>query len=118
MAVAFRRNPWVALAAVPLTYNAMLSLGAINYLIGMPLVFLAVAGARRWIDRGGALPGVLLAVFLLFCFFTHLFIGAMASGFCGLLLLVHMRRRIDVLRLLAVVPAVLAVVLFRLADAR
>jgi hypothetical protein len=112
LCVSFRRNPWLAVIAVPLTYNTMLSLGAINYLIGLPMVFTALAVARRWTDRSGIGWGVVLTALLLLAFFTHLFIGAMACGFSALLLLVHARRPIDLLRLLAIAPTAVAVSLF------
>lgn len=90
--VAFRRNPWLSLAAVPLSFNAMLNMGALNYLLGLPLMLLTVAATRRWIDRRSLGLGALLVALVLIGYFTHLITCAMACAFSLVLLVLHARR--------------------------
>ncbi len=72
VARAMGRSPWLALFAVPLTWNALVNAGELNFLVALPLLFWVVALARTLAVAGGARRGVLLAVVLMLLFLCHI----------------------------------------------
>ena len=72
LARALGRSPWLALFAVPLTWNALVNAGLLNALLAMPLLFWALALARRMATDGGLQRGILLGLTLVLLFFCHL----------------------------------------------
>ena len=72
LARAMGRSPWLALLAVPLTWNALVNAGLLNALIALPLLFTALALARTMATFGGLWRGALLAMTLVLLFFADL----------------------------------------------
>jgi hypothetical protein len=77
----------------------MLNMGALNYLLGLPLMFFALAAARRFLARGEARWGVVVAALLMSTFLAHLMTCAMTTAFVVALSCLHVRRRRDLLLL-------------------
>ena len=68
---AFERSPWLSFFAFPMAYTGVFNVGLLNYLIGMPLIFLGVALARTYALRGGVVRGILLAACLIVLWYAH-----------------------------------------------
>lgn len=75
---AFGRSRWLTFLACPLTFNTMLLLGFLNFLVALPLLIWAIAHARRLAEHGGLGRGVTLAVILVALFFAHVIPYAIA----------------------------------------
>lgn len=75
------RSGWLALLALPLTWNAHLVLGFLNFVAAIPLAFAALAVAAR--DRRAEAPswrrGAALAGLLVLAFYTHVVPFAFAA---------------------------------------
>ena len=71
MARAWRRSPWLALLSLPLTWNALVNIGFLNYIIALPVLFGVLALARRYAEAGRWQRGVTLALLLTLLFFCH-----------------------------------------------
>ncbi|HJL18157.1 MAG TPA: hypothetical protein RMH99_21010 [Sandaracinaceae bacterium LLY-WYZ-13_1] len=98
----------VALFVVPLTWNAHLILGFLNFVAAIPLALLGLALAvrlrRRWTRR----RAVALAAVTLVCFYTHVVPFAFLGLGAALAGLDHRRWRETGWRWLPLVPAALA----------
>lgn len=80
-------EPLLALLLVPLTYNAHLILGFLNFLAAVPLLLFGLAMAVRQRARPTRLRGGLLSVTLLLCFYMHVVPCALLGVGVGLLAL-------------------------------
>lgn len=102
---AFQRSPWLALASSPLVFGAMYTVGLLNYLISIPFLLGALALARLYALRGGALKGLALALCLTLLFHAHLFGFLVGAGLCCVVLLASIRRWRGLLRMWVFLPA-------------
>jgi hypothetical protein len=110
-----RRPAWLALFVLPLTYNAHLVLGFINFLMAIPAalfglgVCVRLTAAWTW-SRAFALAGIALL-----CFFCHVVPFAFLLLGCGLLAL-DLQAGAVVRRLTPLAPAGLVAVMWLLAS--
>ena len=92
----FGKSRWLAFFAFPLIYNSMFSYGFVSFLLGMPMLFVAVGAYRRFVAGDGEAldprPGVLAGGMLLATFFTHAHVFLLSNLLCGILLLMHRAR--------------------------
>jgi hypothetical protein len=79
------REEWPALFALPLTYNAHLILGFVNFLLAIPLALLGLGLAVRQRRAASWRVGVALAGTLLLCFFSHVVPFALCMLGCVLM---------------------------------
>lgn len=70
---AFGRSPWLAFLAFPLSFNALMNVGLLNFLIALPLVLASVGLARRFAEHGGRGMAATLALLLALLFFAHVY---------------------------------------------
>jgi hypothetical protein len=108
---ALDRPEWLALFALPLTYNAHLILGFINFLLAIPLALFGLGLAVRQYSAPKVARGVGLALVALLAFFSHVVPFALFALGCLLVALDRQPRRV-LLRLLPLVPAGLASLLW------
>lgn len=80
LARALGRAPSIALLALPLTYNAHLVLGFLNFVLGLPLMFLALAFAVKERAAPSRLRPWLASGLLVVCFYTHVVPFALAAA--------------------------------------
>ena len=106
IARAWGRSPWLALFAVPLTWNGLALHGLINYLLAMPLILWAFALARRYAEEGVRKHGLLLAGALVGLYLAHVigFLIGLGLSLYAMVLYLPSRRRAG--RLIALLPAV------------
>lgn len=94
--LSFGRSRWLAFFSFPLVYNSMFSYGFVSFVLGMPLLLLAVGAYRRFVAREGwdldFRAGGLAALVILLTFFTHAHIYLLACFLGGLLFLMHRDR--------------------------
>jgi len=92
----FGKSRWLAFFAFPLIYNSMFSYGFVSFLLGMPMLLVAVGAYRRFVAREGAdldaFSGVIAGASILLAFFTHAHIFLLTCFLCGLLFLMHRGR--------------------------
>jgi hypothetical protein len=109
------RPAWLALFALPLTYNAHLILGFVNFLMAIPAALFGLGVCARltaawtW-PRAFALTGIAL-----FCFFSHVVPFAFLLLGCSLLSL-DLRPGVFARRLLPLVPAGMVALLWLFAS--
>lgn len=96
---ALRRDRVWALLALPLTYNAHVILGFLNFVAALPLMFSGLSLAVRQNETWTRRRALLLAAVLALCFFTHVVPFAMLAA--GVLVLGLHRSASRVLRLWA-----------------
>lgn len=107
------RDPRFALAALPLSYNAHLILGFVNFLLAIPLALygLAIAIEERRAPRTGR--AILLGAVAVACFYAHVVPFAFLA--LGVVLVsVQRELRALVLRVVPLLPALLAAVVWAL----
>lgn len=106
-------DPRFALAALPLSYNAHFLLGFVNFLLAIPLALLGLALAVEQRRAPRAARSVELGAVALVCFYAHV----VPFAFLGLgvvLVSLELRLRALVLRLLPLLPAGAAALLWAL----
>ncbi len=89
LARAWRRDPWLALLALPLTWNALVNIGFLNYIIALPVLFTSLAVARRYAESGRWQRGVALALLLTILFFCHVIAFLIGMGMAVFVLIWH-----------------------------
>ena len=99
------RSPFLALLAVPMTWNPLVNIGFLNYVLALPVLFCVLALARRVADRGGWLRGVLLCLLLVLLFFCHVIAFLIGMAMATFVLLWHGQGWQRLLRLWAVLAA-------------
>lgn len=104
LASAFGRSRWLAFFTLPMVYNGILSVGFLNYLFGLPLLFGAIALARRFAERGGVKRGIGLALLLTACYFAHMIVFLITLGIVGALIALYVKRRAELRRFAVFVP--------------
>jgi hypothetical protein len=108
---ALGRAEWPALFALPLTYNAHLILGFVNFLMAIPLALFGLGLAVRQRGAPSHARAVGLACVALLAFFSHVVPFALMALGCGLIALEREPRRV-LTRLAPLLPAGLASVLW------
>jgi hypothetical protein len=108
LADATGRSRWLGLFGCALTYNALVNVGFLNFLIGLPLMLLATATAIRFGKRPSFTTGAWLVALLLTLFTAHAMLFMIATGIAIAILLVYARRPHDLWNLLLVVPGIVA----------
>ncbi len=104
---AFRRPLWLMLFSVPMVFNTLFDIGLLNFLFAVPLMFMSIALAKRFVDQGSRWHGAALAVTLVVLFYAHMIAFTMGGAMVLALLLLYTRRRTDLWRLATLVPALL-----------
>ncbi|MBW2460946.1 MAG: hypothetical protein JRH11_04820, partial [Deltaproteobacteria bacterium] len=94
----FGRSPWLAFAAFPFVYGGLTNFGLLNFLVAVPLLFVAVGLAKRFSDHGDLGSAALLGGSLIAIFFVHGLALFFALGCVALVIAVHVRRPAQVLR--------------------
>ena len=89
LARAWRRAPYLALLSLPLTWNALVNIGFLNYIIALPVLFAILALARRYAEAGRWQRGVGLAILLMVLFFCHVIAFLIGMGMAVFVLLWH-----------------------------
>ncbi len=106
LARAMGRSPWLALFAAPMTWNALVNAGVLNFLIALPLLFWSLAMARTMAISGGARRGGLLTVALILLYFCHLVSFGVGIASVVFLFVWYRRDLWSLSRLWVVLPAV------------
>jgi hypothetical protein len=104
---ALDRPEWLALFALPLTYNAHLILGFINFLMAIPLALFGLGLAVRQHSAPSFARSVGLSLVALLAFFSHVVPFALFALGCVSIALDRQPRRV-LARLLPLLPAGLA----------
>jgi hypothetical protein len=83
--VAFGRDERLCLLVVPLLYNMMFLYGLFPFLLGIPILFFALALAVRHFERPTAGQGAALCALALALFYSHVFpFGIFCIGFAAM----------------------------------
>lgn len=106
----FGRSDWLAFFALPLTWNAMLMTGLINYVIAIPLLFWILPTARRFAEQGQRRAGVTLGAILVVLYFAHIIAVLIGLGMAVFVLALYLPERRHWRRLLA--PGVVLPLIF------
>ncbi|MFH1833620.1 MAG: hypothetical protein ABH877_01235 [bacterium] len=104
LALVFERSPSLAFIGLPMVFNAILSVGFLNYLFGLPLLFGALALGRSFAERGGVGRGISLSLLLVACYFAHMIVFLIALALVGWLIVLFLDRRADLRRLAVFLP--------------
>jgi hypothetical protein len=102
---AFRRSAWLALFSFPLVFNALMNMGALNWLLGLPLILTSFASARLLVEERRWWWAVSLSVTLLLLLLTHVMAFLIGLGMVLAVLLLFARRWRDLLWLLLLLPS-------------
>jgi hypothetical protein len=105
LALAFGRSPWLAFFTLPMVFNGILSVGFLNYLFGLPVLFGSLALARAFAEGGGAKRGIGLALLLAACYFAHMIVFLIALGMAVALIALFVNRRADLSRFAVLIPS-------------
>lgn len=82
---ALGRDERLCLLVVPLLFNVMFLYGLFPFLLGIPVMFWALATAVRHFEGTGRGPGVLLAALAVVLFYSHIFpFGIFCIGFAAM----------------------------------
>ena len=82
---ALGRDERLCLFVLPLLVNVMFVFGLLPFMIGIPLMFVALAQAARHLTRPSMRGGVILAVLAMACFYAHVLPFALFGvGFCAM----------------------------------
>ncbi len=82
---ALGRDPRLCLFVVPLLVNTMFLFGLLPFLLGIALMFWALASAVRYFERPSLSRGLLVATLALALFYSHIFpFGIFGLGFAAL----------------------------------
>jgi hypothetical protein len=101
---ALGRPEWLALFALPFTWNAHLILGFVNFLLAIPLALFGLGLAVRQRTAPTRVRGVVLALVAVGCFFSHVVPFALLA--LGSVLVAPDRKPLAVLqRLVPLLPA-------------
>ena len=105
LAKAFDRSPWLALLALPLTWNALVNVGFLNSFIALPLLLATIALAAQLGRHGGRWRLLGLTACLALLFFCHVLAHLIALGMAAFTLAWFLPSWRKAWRLLAIVPA-------------
>jgi len=105
LARAFDRSPWLVLLSLPLSWNALVSVGFLNYIIALPLLFAILAWARVASECGGMGRLCGLACSLVLLFFCHMIAFLIGLGMATAALLAWLPSWRRAGRLVALAPA-------------
>jgi len=108
LAGATGRSRWLGLFGCALTYNALVNVGFLNFLIGLPLMLLATATAIRFGKRPSLATGAGVVGLLLTLFMAHAMIFLVTTAIVVAVLVVYAQRARDLWTPLLVVPGVVA----------
>ena len=89
LARVMRRSPWLALLSLPLTWNSLVNIGFLNYILALPVLFAVLALARRYAEAGRWSRGVALALLLMLLFFCHVIAFLIGMGMTVFVILWH-----------------------------
>ena len=92
LARTWHRSPWLALLSLPLTWNALVNIGFLNYVIALPVLFAVLALARRYAEGGKWQRGLGLAFLLMLAFFCHVIAFLIGMGMTAFVILWHGER--------------------------
>jgi hypothetical protein len=109
------RNEWFALFALPLTYNAHLILGFVNFLMAIALALWGLSLAVQQRTQPKSARAIGLAIVALACFYAHVVPFALLALGIGLIA-PDRDLRATVLRVLPLAPAAIASVVWMLAS--
>ncbi len=105
LARTMRRSPWLAFLSLPMTWNALVAIGFVNYLLALPVLFCVLALARGYAEFGRPWRGILLALSLVLMFFCHVIAFLIALGMAAFLLIWHGEGRHRLTRLWVIAAA-------------
>jgi hypothetical protein len=104
LARAFGRSPWLALLSLPLSWNALVNVGFLNYIIAFPLLFCALALARTLAEHGGWKRMIGLGACLVTLFFCHAIAFLIGLGMTVVVLVAWLPSARFAWRLVALAP--------------
>ena len=105
-------SAWLALLALPFTYNYLLGMGFYNFCFSLVAFFFALGYWLRHRERLGWLHGTVFAVLTLWVYLCHVVsVGALLAAI-GTLALFDLRRRIILPTALALLPTVVLMLVF------
>lgn len=108
---ALGRDERLAMLVIPLLVNPMFMLGLLPFVFGIPVMFVALTAAIRWIDEPTPARGVILGVLAIATFYAHVLPFALFGlGFIGVFPWTRPKRWIRAG--LPVVPSLIVVVLW------
>ncbi|HEX5718403.1 MAG TPA: hypothetical protein VF179_19735 [Thermoanaerobaculia bacterium] len=106
------RNAYLALLALPFTYNYLLGMGFYNFCCSLVAFFFALGYWLRHRERLGWLHGTVFAILTLWVYLCHVVsVGALLAAI-GTLSLFDLRRRIVLPTILAFLPTLVLMLLF------
>lgn len=111
---ALKFDPWLACLGLPLLFNVHVAYGFLNFVAGIPLLFVGLALAVEQRERTGLVGQVLLGLTLLVCFLTHVVPFALLG--MALILLTPLSRRALSRQALLMLPSALAASVWLLAS--
>lgn len=80
--IAMKNDERLCVFVIPLLVNVMFMLGLLPFLLGIPIMFWALAAAVRWFEAPSRGRGILLAALAVLLFYSHVFPFAIfAIGF-------------------------------------
>lgn len=100
-----RRDPWLSLWAIPLTWNALAGVGMLDDLLALPLLFWALAEARAYAEHGG-LRGLRVAALLVALFLTQPFALGLALVGVAAVVIWHRQDTWGLTKLWVVTPVI------------
>ncbi len=93
LARTFNRSLTLVFFATPLVFGAIFNVGFLNYMLGLPCVFLAVALAHRFVTTDTNAAGIALSGVLTVCFLAHILTYLAALGLVSCVLVVWVSRK-------------------------
>jgi hypothetical protein len=106
------RNAFLALLALPFTYNYLLGMGFYNFCCSLVAFFFALGYWLRYRERLGWLHGTVFAVLTLWVYLCHVVsVGALLAAI-GTLALFDLRRRTILPTALALMPTLVLMLVF------
>lgn len=99
-----RRSPWLALLSLPLTWNALVNCGLLNYMLALPLLLWSLALARRYAEVPGHKRGFLLAFVLILLFFCHVIAYLLGVAMVAYMIVWHREDNWGLVRLWVLIP--------------
>jgi hypothetical protein len=89
IARAFDRSPWLALASIPLVFNALFNVGFINYLLALPLMLYMIPWAKNLAEKGELRDAFLLGIGALALFYAHVIAFLIGWAMAAFVLLLY-----------------------------
>lgn len=106
------RNAFLALLALPFTYNYLLGMGFYNFCFSLVAFFFALGYWLRHRERLGWLHGTVFAVLTLWVYLCHVVSVGTLLAAIGILALFDLRRRTILPTVLALLPTVILMIVF------